>query len=294
MTTSMTGFASASGAAGGWRWSWELRSVNGRGFDLRLRMPDWIPGLEQALRGRVRAAASRGSLTLSLRLARDGAGADGIDRAAVEAALAQIRAVERIAAAQGRELLPARATDVMAIRPGSEAPDEAAAEALRDALLAHAEAELLPAFERARADEGRALDAILTARLDEIGDLLSRAGEAAAARRAGQGAALSAAIDRLGAEVRVDPDRLAQELALIWVKQDVAEELDRLAAHLSAARDLVAADGPKGRKLDFLLQEFNREANTLCAKSQDAGLTAVGLDLKTVIDQLREQIQNVE
>lgn len=294
MTMSMTGFATAAGAAEGWRWSWELRSVNGRGLDLRLRLPDWIPGLEQALRARVRGRAARGSLTLSLRLSREAGGPGGIDRAAIEAALAEIRAVEGIAAAEGRELSPVRATDILAMRPAAELPDEAGLAALREALLAHAEAELLPAFARTRVEEGRALDAILTARLDEIGDIVSRARHAAEARRAGQGAGLRAAIDRLGAEVAVDPDRLAQEVALIWVRQDATEELDRLAAHLAAARDLVSGAGPKGRKLDFLMQEFNREANTLCAKAQDAALTALGLDLKTVIDQLREQVQNVE
>ncbi len=294
MTASMTGFASVEGSGHGWRWSFELRSVNGKGLDLRLRIPDWVPGLEQALRGRVRAVAARGSVTLALRLVPDADQAAGLDPRAVEAALERIRAVERIAAHQGRELVPLRATDILALRPERQAADEAQAAELLQALLAHADAELLPAFDRARRDEGHALDAILNARLDEIGDLLSRAGDAAEARRAGQGDVLRAAIDRLGAEVTLDPDRLAQELALIWVRQDVTEELDRLAAHLAAARDLIAADGPKGRRLDFLLQEVAREANTLCAKSQDAALTALGLDLKTVIDQVREQVQNVE
>lgn len=294
MTASMTGFASVEGSGHGWRWSFELRSVNGKGLDLRLRIPDWVPGLEQALRGRVRAVAARGSVTLALRLVPDADQAAGLDPRAVEAALERIRAVERIAAHQGRELVPLRATDILALRPERQAADEAQAAELLQALLAHADAELLPAFDRARRDEGHALDAILNARLDEIGDLLSRAGDAAEARRAGQGDVLRAAIDRLSAEVTLDPDRLAQELALIWVRQDVTEELDRLAAHLAAARDLIAADGPKGRRLDFLLQEVAREANTLCAKSQDAALTALGLDLKTVIDQVREQVQNVE
>ncbi len=294
MTASMTGFATATGTGLGWRWEWEIRSVNGKGLDLRLRVPDWISGLEQALRGRVRAAAQRGSITLSLRLVHDAPEAGGIDPRAVETALEQIAAVERIAAASGRDLLAVRATDILAMRPAAGGPDAAAVDALRQMLVADAEARLMPAFERNRAAEGRALDAILIARLDEIGDLLSRAAAAAEARRAGQGDMLRAAIDRLGAEVHVDPDRLAQELALLWVKQDVTEEIDRLAAHLGAARDILAGPGPKGRKLDFLMQEFNREANTLCAKSQDPELTARGLDLKSVIDQLREQVQNVE
>ncbi len=292
----MTGYATAPDAADGWTWSWEIRSVNGRGLDLRLRVPDWLPGLEPRLRALVQGQAVRGSVSISLRLAREGgeAGDGGLDRAAIEQALARIRAVEAVAAAEGRELLPVRATDVLAMRSGPEALGAEESAALRDRVLATFETQALPAFAASRAAEGQALDAILTQRLDEIGDLVARARAAAEARRPGREAALSAAIARLPAEIAVDPDRLAQELALIWVKQDVSEELDRLDTHLGAARGLVAAEGPKGRRLDFLTQEFVREANTLCSKSQDRELTALGLDVKSVIDQLREQVQNVE
>ncbi len=290
----MTGYASATGAVQGWSWTWELRSVNGKGLDLRLRVPDWVAGLEPALRGRLQEVAARGSLTLSLRLTRAEDAADALDRPALQEALAQIRAVEHLAASSGRELAAVRATDVLALQGAAPPLSEAETAALRDALLRHFDRAVAPAFAASRGAEGQALNAILSARIDDIADLVARAGAAAAARRSGQGDALAAAVARIGAEIRVDPDRLAQELALIWVRQDVTEELDRLAAHVAAARDLVAADGPKGRRLDFLMQEVNREANTLCAKSQDSDLTALGLDLKTTIDQLREQVQNVE
>ncbi|CAM4221529.1 YicC/YloC family endoribonuclease [Palleronia rufa] len=294
VTRSMTGFASHTGAWDDWSWTWELRSVNGKGLDLRLRLPDWIGGLEAALRARFQGAVSRGNVGLSLKLMRE-AGAGGFDRAALDRALAQIAAVEDIARAAGRPLAPVRATDLLTLRTGAEILDADAEAALRDRLIADFDTDVLPAFLEVRAAEGRALDAILTARLDEIASLVALAGGAARSRQAVQAQSLDAAVRRILDETAAtDPDRLAQELALIAVRQDVTEELDRLGAHVDAARTLVRRDAPKGRKLDFLMQEFMREANTLCAKSQDTALTAHGLDLKTVIDQLREQVQNVE
>lgn len=293
MSVSMTGFASATGAIPGWSWAWELRAVNAKGLDLRMRVPDWIGALDAGLRARLQAALSRGSVSLSLRLSRDGA-ADGVDLAAIERALAQLTAVEQVAARQGRQLAPLSAADVLALRVGSEPLSGEAEAALAEALLAQFDGEILPAFLESRANEGRALDPILMQRLDEIADLVSRAAAAATARQEAQGDHLRAAIARVTAEVQVDEARLAQELALLAMKQDITEELDRLRAHVETGKALVRGQGPKGRKLDFLMQEFNREANTLCSKSQDAALTAVGLDLKSVIDQLREQVQNVE
>ncbi|SPJ22312.1 YicC/YloC family endoribonuclease [Palleronia abyssalis] len=293
MTASMTGFASETGAWEGWTWGWEMRSVNGKGLDLRLRVPDWIGGLETGLRQRVQAALARGNVTVSLRLTRE-AISGGVDRVAVETALTQISTVEAIAAEKGRPLAPVRAIDILQIRTAPESLSPEAEAGLRDTLIAQFEDEVLPAFVTSRLDEGRALDAILMQQLDRIGDLVAQASTAARDRQAGQGDALRAAIARIAPEASVDPDRLAQELALLAVKQDVTEELDRLCAHVAAAKAEMRRDGPKGRKLDFLMQEFNREANTLCSKSQDAALTAIGLDLKTVIDQLREQVQNVE
>jgi len=146
-----------------------------------------------------------------------------------------------------------------------------------------------------RAHEGAALTTLLHSQLDDIAALLDKAAIAAKARRPQVASLLEIALARIGQDItEVDPARLTQELAILATKSDVTEELDRLRTHVAAARDLIASAGPHGRKLDFLSQEFNREANTLCSKSQDVDLTAVGLALKAVIDQMREQIQNVE
>ena len=159
MTASMTGFASETGASAGWTWGWEMRSVNGKGLDLRLRVPDWIGGLEAALRQRVQAVLARGNVTVSLRLTRE-ASTGGVDRTAVEAALIQIATVEAIAAEQGRPLAPVRTTDLLQFRTAPDTLSPEAEAALRDTLITQFESALLPAFVTSRQDEGRALDAI--------------------------------------------------------------------------------------------------------------------------------------
>lgn len=290
---SMTGFAAATGAAEGWAWSWDIRSVNGRGLDLKLRVPDWIEGLEAALRGTLKAGLGRGSVTLSLRIGRESAGGQGVDAVALDVALDQVLAVTRRAETRGLLLAPVTALDLLSLRSAAE-PDGDDMAALRDALAAQVETELLPALLAARRAEGAAVAALLGAQVDRIAALVAAAREVLPARLAAQVDEMRRAIDRLGAEHGADPARLAQELALLAVKSDVAEEVDRLDAHIAQARTLIATDGPVGRKLDFLVQEFLREANTLCSKSQHAELTRIGLDLKTVIDQMREQVQNVE
>ena len=297
MPRSMTGFAEARGEGSGHDWRWELRSVNGRGLDLRLRLPDWIEGLEPAVRQAVGGRASRGSLTLSLRVSRvPGAGPPGraIDPGALAAALAALAEVDRAAGAAGLALRPASAADLLSM-PGvaREAHDEPDAPALRAALLADL-AGVLDAWDAARGAEGARLAEAVAARVDRIEALAAEAEGAAAARDAGRADALRRAIARLLEDVPADPDRLAQEAALIAVRTDVAEEIDRLRAHVAAARDLLASAEPAGRRLDFLSQEFAREANTICSKAQSAELAAAGLELKAVIDQMREQVQNVE
>ena len=174
------------------------------------------------------------------------------------------------------------------------ATSEEDAAALKAALLSSLEG-CIERFTIARQSEGAALAEILSGQLTAIDELVKAARQTSEARNAATPGALKRSISRV-TEVTdaVDSDRLAQELALIAVKADVTEELDRLDAHVVAARDLLKGAGPKGRKLDFLMQEFNREANTLCSKANDTGLTRIGLDLKTVIDQMREQVQNVE
>lgn len=296
----MTGYAAATGEIstdmGTYACQWDLRAVNGRGLDLRFRLPDWLEGLEVALRKVLSERVNRGNVSLSLKLSRAESGATlRLNPAALDAAVAMVIAAESQAEARGLGLAPMTAADLLALKgvidTGPEAVDQGAL--LRE-LLARVEP-LIDAFEAARMAEGAALAQVIGAQIDTIAGLTTDARTAAAARRPDQIDALKAALARLSeAAPGVDAGRLEQELALIAVKTDVTEELDRLEAHVGAARKLLAAAEPIGRKLDFLMQEFNREANTLCSKAQSTELTRIGLDLKTVIDQMREQVQNLE
>lgn len=296
MVNSMTGFATRRGVADAMAWLWDMRGVNGRGFDLRLRLPEGIDGLEAAVRPLVAASVARGNITLSLRLERDPASlAAPVNAGALAAALRALAVVRAAADAEGLPLAPATWAEVLTLRgvwdAGAGAVDAAAT--VR-ALLADLPA-LLDDFNAARAAEGAALAAIIGAQIDRIAALTEEAALLIPARAAAQAAALRTNLEQvLGAADGVDAGRVAQELALIAVKSDVTEELDRLRTHIGAARALLASDGPVGRKFEFLTQEFNREANTLCSKAQHPGLTALGLDLKVVIDQMREQVANVE
>lgn len=299
MTVSMTGFATAKGQGLGHSWTWDLRSVNGKGLDLRLRVPDWIDGLEQAVRVDLGKAVARGNVSLSLRVARDSTadseGGPRVNAQALSGVLRALAEVEYAAMAAGVTLAQATAADVLAVRGVMETvtQDEDTAP-LRAAMLAELPA-LLTAFNAMRAAEGAALQAVIAAQLDRIAALTRDARAEAEARRDANAIALTDALTKVLSHTDgVDETRLMQELALIAVKSDVTEELDRLTAHVVAARDLLAEPGPVGRKFDFLMQEFMREANTLCSKAQALALTRIGLDLKTVIDQMREQVQNVE
>ncbi|NBZ87814.1 YicC/YloC family endoribonuclease [Stagnihabitans tardus] len=299
MTVSMTGFATAKGQGAGHSWSWEMRGVNGKGLDLRLRVPEWIDGLELALRAELTKALGRGNVSLTLKVSRDGMG-EGVEGlrlnpAALSAALEALRQVEDAAMQVGVTLGQATAADVLTLRG---VLDSSAAEidtgALRAAILADLPG-LLAAFQAMRASEGAALNAILGAALDRIAALVEEAAQAMALRADQAGSRLREAVARLlQASEGLDETRIAQELALLTVKNDITEEIDRLKAHVAAARALLADPGQVGRKFDFLVQEFLREANTLCSKAQSIELTRIGLDLKTVIDQMREQSQNVE
>ncbi|MFT6605509.1 MAG: hypothetical protein ACJA2X_000685 [Halocynthiibacter sp.] len=292
----MTGFANLRGAQENFSWSWEMRGVNARGFDLRLRVPDWIEGLEPALRASASKAISRGNVTLNLRLTRDEASeAPVVNPAALNAALEALSQIETAAHDAGMPLAPATAPQIMALRGVMEAPRiEADAAPLLKALLAQVP-ELIESFEAMRIGEGASLSAVLEAQLEEVARLTGAAAKAAEARKPQVAANLKTALARiLESTEPADPDRIAQELALLAVKSDITEEIDRLHTHVASARALLAEGGPVGRKLDFLTQEFNREANTLCSKAGAADLTSIGLDLKAVIDQMREQVQNVE
>lgn len=297
MIQSMTGFASGKGALGPHSWAWELRGVNAKGLDLRLRVPDWLEGLEVALRADLAKALARGNVTLSLRLSRsDEAGALHLNLAMLDAALTALGDAEARAMDQGVTLAPSRAADLLMMRGVMETTS--AGEDDPAPLTAQLKSEaggLIADFVAMRRTEGAALAQVLNAQLDEVARLTGEAATLAEARREQAAQTLRTNLARvLDNADGADATRVAQELAMLAVKADVTEEIDRLGAHVGAARDLLTAGGPVGRKLDFLMQEFNREANTLCSKAQSSALTTVGLALKAVIDQMREQVQNVE
>ena len=294
--TSMTGFAARAGQAEGFTWSWELRSVNGKGFDLRFRMPDWLGALEADLRKQVSAIVSRGSVSLNLRISRDaGDNALEINPEALTRVLDAIAQIEDQAGSVGVNLTPASASDVMNFRGVMDAPQNRdASKGLLAALRADI-APLLDSFDAMRAAEGASLHGVLSRQLDEVETLTKTAQALLAARADDMRSSFEAAIARvMDSRADMDEARIAQEIAVLAVKSDVTEEIVRLHAHVTAARDLLASGIPVGRKLDFLCQEFNREANTLCSKAQNAQLTEIGLALKVLIDQMREQVQNVE
>jgi uncharacterized protein (TIGR00255 family) len=296
MIKSMTGFASGKGEFGPHSWTWELRSVNGKGLDMRIRVPDWLTGLEAALRGVLSKSLSRGNVTLSLRISRDESQPDlALNTVAMSAALNALQQTQAMAAAKGIALAPSKASDLLTLKGMLDAGAEADDPAPLVAQMTTEFTSLLAAFLDMRQTEGKALAAILASQLDQVAELTAKAAELAEQRKDKTAEALRENLARVLDNAQgVEPERVAQELALIAVKADITEEIDRLSAHVTAARDLLAQDGAVGRKLDFLMQEFNREANTLCSKAQSADLTSVGLELKAVIDQMREQVQNVE
>jgi uncharacterized protein (TIGR00255 family) len=267
------------------------------GLDIRLRVPDWLDGLEAALREELGKSVTRGNVSLSLRLSRseDTGGQLTVNRAVLDAVLKSLEEVESRAAASGVTLAPTSGADILSVRGVMEvATSEDDHKPLTEKLKSDFGG-LVSAFVQMRADEGAALAGVLRGQLDTVETLIGDAQDHVNARREAVTNTLKTNLARVMDNTDgADPDRVAQELALIAVKSDVTEELDRLTAHVAAARALLDKGGPIGRKFDFLMQEFNREANTLCSKSQNSGLTAVGLELKAVIDQMREQVQNVE
>jgi len=291
--SSMTGFARQEGAHEGWRWVWEIKSVNGRGLEMRLRLPQGFDDLEPDLRALMRARVTRGSVNINLMMQTDAAQA----RYRVnEAALADVISMVKKIAVE-IECDPPRADGILALRgvmePADEIQSDEARKTLVSALLANFE-KAVGGLVAARAGEGEAMGAVLSGQFDEAERLTKEATALAAAAPDALRAKLHAQISELLAGSQIPEDRLAQEAALLAVKADIREELDRLHSHIAAGRTLLAERAPVGRQLDFLTQEFNREANTLCSKAQDMTLKRIGLELKKVIDQLREQVQNIE
>lgn len=292
---SMTGFAATEVVDAGATRTWEVRSVNARGLDIRMRLPEGSEALEAGLRKAISGRIARGNVSLALRVKSGvlGSGAH-LNPEALAATLAALRAVTDAADAAGVPWTPSTPAQILQTRGVMDSAPEATELPATKALLAEA-ADLLEAFVAMRLAEGAALREILTAQVDAIEALTAQATALREARADHMAQTHRTALARLVGEAdKLDADRLSQDVATLLVKHDVTEELDRLRAHIAAARDLLAATGPIGRKLDFLTQEFNREANTLCSKAQFAELTSIGLELKTVIDQVREQVQNVE
>lgn len=292
---SMTGFAESRGSHGGLRWRWDARSVNGRTLDLRLRLPPGFEGLESGSRTLVNERFTRGSLQLVLTATAEDSGRGfRVDAAALADA---VRIAKRIAEDTG---LPAARVDGLLALKGVVVQDEGAAldddaRLKRDAALLDSLKDALDLLAQARAREGAKLQTVLVSEIGEIEQLMDEARVLAADQpRVLRDRMLAQIAELMAPGVSLPEDRIAQEVALLATRADLREELDRLGAHCKEARSLMAGGGPAGRKLDFLAQEFNRETNTLCSKSSDIALTRVGLALKAVIDQFREQIQNVE
>jgi uncharacterized protein (TIGR00255 family) len=292
--SSMTGFARADGVCGNYVWHWEIKSVNAKGLELRLRVPPGWDGIEPSSRVRAAEALARGTIHANLTVQRAGvAPVVRVNEPVLEAVLTTIESV-----AKRIKATPPAIEGILSLKGVIEVIDEDESEEQRragEAAVIEGFAVALASLSDMRKREGAALGGVLRTRLDEIGSLTARAEaapgrrpEAIKARLADQVAAL------LETSTRFDPDRLHQEAVLIASKADIREELDRLVAHVAQARRLLDAGGPAGRKLDFLSQELNRESNTLCAKSNDVELTNIGLELKTVVEQFREQVQNLE
>lgn len=291
---SMTGFARAREQRNGMPIAWEVKSVNGKGIEARFRLPPGFERIEQPARAAIQKKFARGNVQAALSVVHAGVQPQPVVNEDFLRDLAGLanRLVEQFG------VTPPSADGLLALRGVLEAPeviesDEARAEA--DAAILSALDDALAGLEDARKAEGEALGRLLSGHLDRIEQLTAQA-EADPSRDAG------VIRQRLAEQVRLlldaanglDETRLAMEAAMLATKADVREEIDRLKAHITTARSLLAAGGPVGRKLDFLSQEFNREANTLCSKSNAASLTTIGLELKAVVDQFREQVQNLE
>jgi uncharacterized protein (TIGR00255 family) len=289
---SMTGFARTEGSHGAMRWHWELRSVNGRGLDLRFRLPPGFDQIEPKLREAAQKRLVRGSVNATLSMQRDeGVAAIRLNEAALMQAVA---AADRAGELTGSARPPLEV--LLAIRGVLEVaePAEAGNEALLKPTLESFEA-ALDGLVAARATEGRRLGEILADQLAQIETLVATAANSPARSVEAIRARLVEQVAKLiDASPQLDAARLHQEAALIATRADIEEEVKRLGAHIAAARELLVAAEPVGRKLEFLSQEFNREANTLCSKANAPEITRSGLGLKAVIDQLREQVQNIE
>jgi uncharacterized protein (TIGR00255 family) len=296
--SSMTGFARGQGASGAYGWTWEIKSVNARGLDLRLRLPPGWDAVEPPVRATAAAALARGAVYATLGVERHGnSAAVRINEDVLAAVLAAVKSLAgRIDAERPR------LDGILAIKGVVEVVDAEEAEDQRrlvEAQVVAGFAAVLADLAAMRRHEGEALGRILSARLDDIATLTARAEAAAASRPAAVKQRIAEQVAALldvesAGNRRFDPDRLHQEAVLIAARGDVREELDRLAAHVAQAQAMLKSGEAVGRRLDFLSQELNRETNTLCAKANDLELTNIGIELKGAVEQFREQVQNLE
>jgi len=288
----MTGFARASGTSDGSSWTWEVKSVNGKGLEVRCRLPSGNDALEAAVRGQAAERFKRGNLSVSLTVRRDQAqGQYRVNEELLHRLLESAMAADTTYQPRVDILFNVKGVVEAAEEPGEDEDQKKA----RDARMLKDLATAFEALAGMRADEGRRLGIVLSDQIAEIERLTEAASGLAENQPGAIRARLMASLaDLLGASPALAEDRLIQEVALLATRADVREELDRLRAHAAAARQLVSDGNVVGRKLDFLCQEFTREANTLCSKAQDVDMTRIGIELKTVIEQFREQVQNIE
>jgi len=290
---SMTGFGRSAGRTGAWSWAWEIRTVNSKGLDVRLRLPPGFDMVDVDARARIAARLARGACHATLSATREGAPTEiRINRPALDALINELASVPLNA-----NVRPASLDGLLSLRGVVEnrdaEDDEAAHAALARDVLSGLEA-ALDAIVAMRRSEGREIGAVLVSRIAQIAKLAADA-EATPGRSADAvKARIARQIEALGHAQGMDSARLHQEAVLLASRADIRVELDRLTAHAKAAAELLAKGGAIGRRLDFLAQELGRESNTLCAKSNDAALTAIGLELKVEVEQFREQVQNIE
>lgn len=288
----MTGFGRAEGALGDWTWAIEARSVNGRNLETRFKAPPGFDALEKVIRDGAQARFQRGQVNVSVQARRaESAGAASVNLDQLERYLAAVTPYVK-----AKRVKRPTADGMLALRgviEVTEAAEDPEARAALEQAIAASIGLALDALKAARLEEGAALTPVLTGMIDRVETLVAAAGTEAAAHPAIIKDRLAGRMSELLGQAASE-ERIVQEAAAMATRADVREELDRLAGHIAAARTLIASEAAAGRRLDFLTQEFMREANTLCSKSATPALTAIGLDLKAVIEQFREQVQNVE